>query len=135
MIAPIIADGLFGDVLHSAAGLLAISLVIAAALIFIGARIAGLKYVTIVRASIAALSASGAAWVCVTLFPDVMVPVLGVSLGAILGVFLSLFVIKEVLNTSVGPALLVWAFDMAAQVVAGLLGISVMGVQLLHLFR
>jgi hypothetical protein len=63
------------------------------------------------------------------------VPVAGTSLGALLGLILSWLVIKQVLNTSPGPALLVWACDVFAQVVAGLLGIGGLGMGLLHLFR
>jgi hypothetical protein len=131
------ATSLFGNFFDNLTGsvwvLLAVSWLLAGLLIWIGARVAGLKYVTLLRSILAALAASGVAWLCMTLFPDV--PVVGTSLGVVLGLLLSWFAIKEVLNTSPGPALLVWVFDVAAQIVAGLLGISGVGMQLLHLFR
>jgi hypothetical protein len=132
MAAPI-ASALLGNFSDSAWFLLVISWLLGGLLIWIGARVAGLKYVTPVRAIVAALAASGVAWLCLTLFPDV--PIAGTSLGAVLGLFLSWFAIKEVLNTSPARALFVWTFDVAAQMVAGLMGISAIGVQLLHLFR
>jgi signal transduction histidine kinase len=127
------ASALFGDFSGSTWVLLASSWLLAGLLIWIGARVAGLKYVTFGRAILAAFAASGIAWLCMTLFSDV--PIAGISLGVLLGLLLSWFAIKEVLNTSPGPALLVWAFDVVAQIVAGMLGISGIGVQLLHLFR
>ena len=113
--------------------LLTISWLLAGLLIWIGSRVAGLNYVSMKRSVLAAVVASGVAWLCMTLFSGV--PVAGTSLGAVLGLLLSWFSIKEVLNTSFGPALLVWSFDVIAQVVAGLLGISGIGMQLLHMFR
>jgi hypothetical protein len=127
------ATVLFDNLAGSVWFLLVISWLLAGLLIWIGARLAGLRYVTPGRAMLAALAASGVAWLCMTLFPGV--PIAGTSFGVVLGLLLSWFAIKEVLNTSPGPALLVWVFDIAAQLVAGLLGISGVGLELLHLFR
>jgi hypothetical protein len=127
------ATGLLGDSSGSVWVLLAISWLLAGLLMWIGTRMAGLKYVTFGRCIIAAFAASGVAWVCMTLFADV--PLAGISLGAVLALLLSWFAIKEVLNTSPGPALLVWAFDVFAQLIAGFMGISGVGVELRHLFR
>ena len=127
------ATALLDNLTDSVWFLLIVSWLVAGLLIWIGARLAGLKYVSPLRAILAALAASGVAWLCMTLFPDV--PIAGTSFGVVLGLLLSWFAIKEVLNTSPGPALLVWIFDVAAQLVAGLLGISGVGMELLHLFR
>jgi hypothetical protein len=127
------ASALFGDSAASTWLLLAVSWLLAGLLMWAGAHMVGLKYVTFGRAFVAAFAASGVAWLCMTLFSEVSVA--GISLGVVLGLLLSWFVVKEVINTSPGPALLVWAFDMVAQVVAGVLGISGIGVQLLHIFR
>ena len=131
--AALIASTFFGNSAASVWLLLAISWLLAGLLMWIGARIVGLKYVSFGRAVLAAFAASGVAWLCITLLSEVSLA--GISLGPVLALLLSWFVIKEVLNTSPGPALLVWAFDVVAQVVAGMLGIGGMGVQLLHLFR
>jgi hypothetical protein len=127
------ANAIFGDSAASTWLLLATSWLLAGVLVWAGAHLVGLKYVSFGRAFITAFAASGVAWLCMTLFSDVSVA--GISLGVALGLLLSWFVVKEVINTGPGPALLVWAFDMVAQVVAGLLGISGMGLQLLHMFR
>ncbi len=127
------ATAFFGNVFGSLWVRLAISWLLAGLLMWIGAHAAGLKYVTLGRALLAAFAASGMAWLCMTVFSSV--PVAGMSLGAVLGLLLSWLVIKEVLNTSSGPALLVWMFDVFAQLVAGLLGMSGIGMELLHWLR
>lgn len=130
----LVATALFGRFGWSVWGLLAISCIMAGLLLWIGAHLAGLKYVTLGRALLAAVAAWTVTWLCAGMLASV--PIAGTTLGVLLGLFLSWFVIREALNTSLGPALLVWSFDVFAHIIATILGLTLGGVRIVlpHVF-
>jgi hypothetical protein len=135
MMTGLIAAGVLGNSGGTFWVLLALGWLLAGLLMWIGARMAGLRYVTVRRAVFAAIAASLVTWICLELFSNVLVA--GISVGVLLGLVLSWFTIKEVLNTSMSRALLVWVFDVFAHLVAGVLGLTAGGfrLDLQHLFR
>jgi hypothetical protein len=124
----LIATALFGRFGGAVWGLLGISCIMAGLFLWIGAHLAGLKYVTLGRALLAAVAAWTVTWLCAGMLASV--PVAGTTLGVLIGLFLSWFVIRQVLNTSLGPALLVWGFDVFAHAIATLLGLTLGGIRI-----
>jgi len=129
------AARLFGNFFGSVWIFLALGWLLAGLLMWIGAHMAGLEHVSVGRAVLAAMIASTASWVCITSLSDVLLA--GTSAGVFLGLLLSWFIIKKILNTSVERALLVWVFDVFAHLLAGTLGIAAGGFRLdmAHLLR
>ncbi len=120
-------DGLFatGGVLMSLVIIALISLAIEAFFIFIGARLAGVypvrfgtcfkaAFITVVVTLIAALVLS-------------FMPAVGTGLGWLIGVLISIFIIRGVFGIGFGKALLVWIFAVAAQIIAVLVGVMLVG--------
>lgn len=91
-------------------------------LMWLGAHLAGLDYVTFGRSLLAAIAASTVTWIVSELFPTVTL--LGISVGVALGLLLTWFVIKEVFNTTFGKAFLAWVFSVFVHAVGILMGIS-----------
>lgn len=83
---------------------------------WIAAKIARVEGATFVRALAASI---GAAFVSVLVaFLFNLVPVIGNLFGFILGLVLSIVVIKAAFRTSFGQALLVWIFNLIATFIA-----------------
>ena len=76
---------------------------------WVGARVAGLPRPNFARAEVAALGATMVTWT----LPSLLVP-FG-WLGFACALCATLWIIKEVFETSWGSALLVWVFNAAAQ--------------------
>jgi hypothetical protein len=83
---------------------------------WIAAKIARVENASFVRALVAAIAASFVEMLVAFLFN--LVPVLGNLFGFILGLVITIFVIKTVFGTSFGKALLVWIFNLLAVGVA-----------------
>jgi hypothetical protein len=99
----------FIQFLRSPSGIYATSWILAGVLMWVGARVAGLPRPNFMRAEIAALGATLIIWI---------VPGFIGSFGLVgfaAALCMTLWVIKEVFETSWGAALLVWIFNAAAQ--------------------
>lgn len=120
-------DGAFatGGILMYLAIIALISLAIEAVFIFIGARLAGVyrvRFGTCFRAAFAT--------VVVTLVASLVlsfVPVAGTGVGWLIGILISIFVIRGIFGIGFGKALLVWIFAVAAQIIAVILGLVILG--------
>lgn len=85
---------------------LTIGWLLAGVLMWMVSRIAGVKYVTLFESVIVAMVASGITWLCMMVFDGV--PIGGTSLGLLLSLGLTLFLVKESFSISVMRALMVW---------------------------
>lgn len=83
---------------------------------WLAAKIAQVEKSTFGRAIAAAIGSSAVTLVIAFVFD--FFPIIGNLLGFIIGLFLSIFVIKAAFDTSFGKAVLVWIFDVIAKVVA-----------------
>lgn len=83
---------------------------------WIAAKIARVERSTFVRAMAAAIAASFVEILVAFVFN--LVPVFGNLFGFIVGLILSILVIKAVFRTSFGKALLIWIFNLIAAVIA-----------------
>jgi hypothetical protein len=101
--------------------------ILAGALMWMGARVAGLRDTTLRRAVFTAIAASGAAWLCMHGFSDVTVD--GIPLGILMGLVMTWFLIQHTFKTTMARALIVWVFYAAAHFGASALGIAGGGFQ------
>ncbi len=88
---------------------------------WIAAKIAHVEKSTFGRAIVAAIGSSAVTLVISFIFD--FFPIIGNLFGFIIGLFLSLFVIKGAFDTSFGKAVLVWIFDIIAKIIAMLIAI------------
>jgi hypothetical protein len=95
--------------LRTPGGIYATSWVLAGVLMWVGARVAGLPRPNFVRAEIAALGATLVIWTVPALLGEFGLVGFGFAL------LITLWIIKEVFETSWGAALLVWVFNASAQ--------------------
>jgi hypothetical protein len=79
---------------------------------WIAAKIARVERAGFTRAVVASIATSFAGILLWFLFT--LVPVLGNLFGFILGLIISIFIIKAVFGTSFGKALIVWLFNLMA---------------------
>ena len=86
---------------------------------WIAAKIVRVADATFVRALVASIGAAFMSVLVAFLFN--LVPVIGNLFGFILGLVLSIFVIKAAFRTSFGQALLVWIFNLIATFIAVIL--------------
>ena len=86
---------------------------------WIAAKIAGVEKSTFGRAIVAAISSSIISLLMAFFFS--FVPLLGNAVGFIIGLILTVLVIKGAFDTSFSKALLVWIFNVIAAVIALLL--------------
>jgi hypothetical protein len=89
-------------------------------MMWIAAKIAGVEKSTFGRALIAAIGTSVVSFLVGIGFH--IVPILGHLVGFIIGLFLSILVIKAAFETTTGKALLVWIFEIIATVIAVVIG-------------
>ena len=83
---------------------------------WIAAKIAGVEKSSFARAIVAAIGSSIASIVAAFIFN--LLPVFGNLFGFILGLIVSIFIIKAAFDTNFGKALLVWIFDLIGAVLA-----------------
>lgn len=115
----------FGGMILTLAAMALIALVIEAVFIWIGARLAGVYPVTFGRcfkvAFFTVVITFLAAMALHLLLVLHILPMLGPVAGWIIGVLISIYVIKAVFAVGFGRALVVWIFTVIAQVIAVLL--------------
>jgi len=119
---PHAAKAVLERILGSPWTLVVLSWLGAGLLMWLGAHLAGLTYVTFGRSLLAAIAASTVTWIASELFPTVALS--GISLGIVLGLLLTWLVIKEVFRTTFGKAFLAWVFSVFAHAVGIMMGIS-----------
>jgi hypothetical protein len=96
-----------------------LAVIIGGFFMWIAAKIARVERSTFGRAMIAAIGASVVAFLLTIVFH--LIPLIGNALGFLIGLFLTIFVIKWAFDTSTGKAVLVWIFNIAGTVVAVLI--------------
>ncbi|UCF06478.1 MAG: hypothetical protein JSV33_05475 [bacterium] len=96
------------------------AVVIGAFFMWIAAKIARVERSSFGRAIVAAIGSSFVSLLVAFLFH--WIPLLGNLIGFIVGLFLSILVIKAAFDTSFGKALLVWTFDIIAKIVSVIIG-------------
>lgn len=91
--------------------------------LWIGAKIAGVKKSNFGRSFVAAIGSGFITW----LFSLIFTQIEGVVtiIGFIIGLLLTIFVIKAAYGTSFGRALLVWIFHIIAEVIALVFGMLI----------
>ncbi len=92
---------------------------------WIAAKISGVRHATFGRAILAAIGTSLVSFFFTFVFH--FVPVAGNLIGFIIGLILTILVIKGAFDTTTGKAVLVWIFNIVAVVIAVFLA-SIVGV-------
>ena len=95
---------------------------LAGALMWMGARVAGLRDTTLRRAVFTAVAASGSVWLCMHGFSGASVD--GISLGVPMGLVTTWIVIQQTFDTTMGRALIVCVFYAAGHFGASALGMT-----------
>jgi len=98
---------------------------------WIAAKISGVERASFGRAMLAAVGTSIVSFFFTFVFH--YVPIFGNMAGFVIGLVLTIFVIKGAFDTSFGRAFLVWIFDIAAIVIAVVLA-SILGAVAAGLF-
>ena len=97
-----------------------IAILIASFFMWLGSKIAGVRNSRFGRAVVAAIASGFITWLVFYIFWQI--PGRNTIVGFIIGLFLTIIVIKAAFSTSFGKALLVWIFQILSQAVAVLLG-------------
>lgn len=97
-----------------------IALVFSALFIWAGASMAKVKSANFGKSFMAALASSIITWVITALFAGITG--IGSIIGFLIGLFLTILVIKTIFKTDWGKALLVWIFHIVAEVLAIIVG-------------
>jgi hypothetical protein len=110
---------IFGVTLFGVVVGIIISLLIGALVVYFAAKLSGVKDATFGKAITICL-ASIVVEILIALVFSVL-PVLGTIAGFLIGLFLTLLIIKSVYNTGWGRALVVWIMQWVVLVIAGLI--------------
>jgi len=102
--------------------LIFLSFLIASLFIWVGAKIARIKNSTLKKAFIASITASFITYIMTVLLSAL--PIFSTILCYFIGLFLALFAIKIVFNSTLRQAFLVWIFNTVAQVLTVFIGAS-----------
>ena len=97
-------------------GLMLVGALVSGLFIWIGAKVAGIPNPGFGRCVMVAIVTSVGTWLLA--FVLSILPVVGTFGGFVLGLLLSLLIIKSLFNVSFGKAALVWLFHVIAQCVA-----------------
>jgi hypothetical protein len=111
---------------------LVVALLLAAFFLWVGAKLAGIEGASFGKAILAALAsviALGLLEVILSLLPRS-----GGLIGLLLGVLVSIYIIKAVFDTSWGKAILAWILYIVAIIVAGIIAAIFGGIAIWSLF-
>ena len=97
-----------------------IAILIASFFMWLGAKIAGVHYSRFGRAVVAAVASGFITWLVYYIFWQI--PGKNTIIGFIIGLILTIIVIKAAFSTSFGKALLVWIFQILSEAIAVFLG-------------
>jgi hypothetical protein len=106
-----------------------IALLFSSFLIWLGAGMIGVKDGGFGKAFIAALGGVFVSWFMYYLMAAF--PAIGSFIGFIIGLVLTLFIIKSAFNITFGKALLIWIFYIIAEAATVAVGILILGLELL----
>jgi hypothetical protein len=98
---------------------LVLALLISAFFLWIGAKLAGIRGASFGKAVLAALVSVVALAILEIVLS--LIPRIGGTLGLLLGILVSIYVIKAVFDTGWGKAILAWIMYIAAIIVAGII--------------
>jgi hypothetical protein len=98
---------------------LVLALLISAFFLWIGAKLAGIRGASFGKAVLAALVSVVALAILEIVLS--LIPRIGGTLGLLLGILVSIYVIKAVFDTGWGKAILAWILYIAAIIVAGII--------------
>jgi hypothetical protein len=98
---------------------LVLALLISAFFLWIGAKLAGIRGASFGKAVLAALVSVAALAILEIVLS--LIPRIGGTLGLLLGILVSIYVIKAVFDTGWGKAILAWILYIAAIIVAGII--------------
>ena len=96
-----------------------IAVLVASFFMWLGAKIAGVERSTYGRSMVAAIAAAFVTWL--VSWVGTQIPSMPRVIGFVVGLVLTLIVIQAAYSTRFGKALLVWIFNVIAQVIAGVL--------------
>jgi hypothetical protein len=96
-----------------------IAVLVASFFMWLGAKIAGVERSTYGRSMVAAIAAAFVTWL--VSYVGTQIPSMPRVAGFIVGLVLTIVVIQAAYSTRFGKALLVWIFNIVAQVIAGVL--------------
>ena len=96
-----------------------IAVLVASFFMWIGAKIAGVERSGYGRAMVASIAAAFVTWL--VSYVGTQIPAMPRVVGFIVGLILTIIVIQAAFSTRFGKALLVWIFNVLAQVIAGVL--------------
>jgi len=102
-------------------GMMLVGALVSGLFIWIGAKVAGIPNPGFGRCVMVAIVTSVGTWLLA--FVLTILPVVGTFGGFVLGLLLSLLIIKSLFNVSFGKAALVWIFHVIAQGVAILIAV------------
>jgi len=100
-----------------------IAIFIASFFMWLGAKIARVENSTYRRSLVAAVASGFITWLLSIIF--IQIPSMSNITGFIIGLILTIIVIKAAYGTSFGKALLVWIFQIISEVIALVIGIIV----------
>jgi hypothetical protein len=103
-------------ILGAIIGIFFIAWAISALFMLVAAKVSAVEGASFGKALLAAFGCSFITWLCAAVFS--VLPVIGTFLGMVVGILLSMVVIKSVFATSFGRAFLVWIFNALGQAVA-----------------
>ncbi len=106
---------------------------IGALFMWVGAKLAGVRNSSFGRSISAASGASFATW-SIALLASV-VSGFGTAAGLLLGIFVSVLVIRSAYDTSLGKAFLVWLFDLLAEALSLAAGMVFLAATIMSLLR
>jgi hypothetical protein len=109
-----------------------VAIFLATFFMWLGAKMAGAKNSTFGNSFFAAIGAAFITWL-ISWFGSLIH--LNASLSYIIGLILAIFVIKGIFEITFGRALLVWLFNIVAQVLAIVIGFLIFGTAVLTLVR
>ena len=99
-----------------------IAVLVASFFMWLGAKIAGVERSTYGRSMVAAIAAAFVTWL--VSWVGTQIPSMPRVIGFVVGLILTLIVIQAAYSTRFGKALLVWIFNIIAQVIAGVLAFA-----------
>ena len=114
-------------------GLLVLWVLLSAFFIWIGAKMAFIQKASFGRAIMAALACGMGSFLLSGIL--LFLPPIGPILGQVIGIMLSLFIIKAIFETSFGKAFLAWMFQIFAVIIAFVVCFLTFGVALFAVFH
>ena len=114
-------------------GIVLIAILVGAFFIWLGAKMASVKNATFGRSILAAIGASVVTGLLSWVFAGFTG--IGAIVGFLIGLFLSILIIKAVFKIDWGKALLVWVFHVVAEIIAIAISVLTFAGVLLNLFN